>query len=200
MKKKILLSSMITIALCLCLIAGSTYALFTSKDQVSVAVTAGKVELEAYVDEGSMELYSIDQYMGDGVKVFQNGGTASVNAEGKLILERFTPGDKVTFDIVMENDSNIHIQYRVLGSTESKLAEVLNITSVEKDSNKTDVNQWSDWNTPLDNTQKFRRTTVTIELPTWVDNEYQTAEAEITIVVEAVQANGVDANGNLIAP
>ena len=198
MKKKLLLSSIITIALCLCLVAGSTYALFTSTDKVSVSVTAGKVVMDAYVDEASLKLYSVDKYMGDGVKNFENGGTASLNEDGELVLERFTPGDKVTFDIVMENDSNIQIQYRVYGSTSSKLAEVLNVVAVEKDSTKADVNSWSEWNTPADNTQRYRRTTVTVELPVWVGDEYQTAEAEITIVVEAVQANGVDTNGNLI--
>ena len=47
MKKKILLSSILTIALCLSIIAGSTYALFTSSADVNVAVTAGNVELTA---------------------------------------------------------------------------------------------------------------------------------------------------------
>ncbi|MBR1867757.1 MAG: SipW-dependent-type signal peptide-containing protein [Clostridia bacterium] len=46
-KKKILLSSVMVIALCLSLIAGSTFALFTSESKVNVAVTSGKVEVVA---------------------------------------------------------------------------------------------------------------------------------------------------------
>ena len=41
MKKNRILSSIITIALCLSLIAGSTFALFTSTDEVDIAITAG---------------------------------------------------------------------------------------------------------------------------------------------------------------
>jgi predicted ribosomally synthesized peptide with SipW-like signal peptide len=203
MKKKILLSSILTIALCLCLMAGSTFALFTSEDKVSVAVTAAKVELLAYVDDASMKLYSIDKYMGDGVKTFQNGGTASLNADGELVLERFTPGDKVTFDIVLENNSNIHIQYCVEGSMtgSNDLRKALLVTSAElSDPQKLDVNEWTQWDAPADNTQTHRRMTVTIELPVEAGNECQTDEVTITFTVKAVQSNGLDQSGNYIVP
>ena len=47
MKKKILLPSIATIIVCLCLIAGSTFALFTSTSNVNISVTAGDVEMVA---------------------------------------------------------------------------------------------------------------------------------------------------------
>ena len=50
MKKKVLLSSLATIALCLSLIAGATFALFTSKSTSSIEVTAGEVKIEAAID------------------------------------------------------------------------------------------------------------------------------------------------------
>lgn len=200
MKKKILLSSIVTIALCLCLMAGSTFALFTSEDKVSVAITAAKVELQAYVDP-DLELYSMGHLMSG--MTFENGGTASLNAEGELVLERFTPGDKVVFDVVMENNSNIHIQYRVDGAVEGSvdLRNALVITSVEEnDPQKLNVDKWSLWKAPADNTQKHRRMTVTVELPAEAGNECQTDEVTITFTVKAVQANGLDDNGNYIAP
>lgn len=40
MDKKTLLASLLTIAVCLTLIAGSTFALFTSEDAVNIAVTS----------------------------------------------------------------------------------------------------------------------------------------------------------------
>ena len=49
MKKKILLSSIVTIALCLCMIAGSTFALFTGTAETNIVVKSGKVELSASV-------------------------------------------------------------------------------------------------------------------------------------------------------
>ena len=50
MKKKIT-SAVLTIVLCLSLIAGSTYALFTSEDTVNIAVTSGKVNVVATITE-----------------------------------------------------------------------------------------------------------------------------------------------------
>ena len=45
--KKVLLTSIVTIALCLCLIAGSTFALFTDTKTTSIVVSSGKVEMVA---------------------------------------------------------------------------------------------------------------------------------------------------------
>ena len=47
MKNKIIVSSILTIALCLSMIAGYTFALFTSESQVNVAVTSGEVKVVA---------------------------------------------------------------------------------------------------------------------------------------------------------
>ena len=49
MKKKVLLSSVLVIAICLCLIAGSTFALFTDIADTSIAITSGNVKLTATV-------------------------------------------------------------------------------------------------------------------------------------------------------
>ena len=46
MKKRIILSSVITMLLCLCMIGGATYALFTSETSVNIAVTSGKVKVD----------------------------------------------------------------------------------------------------------------------------------------------------------
>ena len=47
MKKKALASSILVIAICLCLIAGSTFALFTDETKFNIAVTSGDVEIQA---------------------------------------------------------------------------------------------------------------------------------------------------------
>ena len=57
MKKKVLLSSIVTIALCLTLIAGTTFALFTDNIVMNIAVTSGKVDLTANLD--NLNLYSV---------------------------------------------------------------------------------------------------------------------------------------------
>ena len=46
-KTNVLLSAIATIVVCVCIIAGSTYAIFTSSDDVNVAATSGTVKVEA---------------------------------------------------------------------------------------------------------------------------------------------------------
>ena len=140
MKKKVLLSSILTIALCLCLIAGSTFALFTSTSTVDISVKAANVEMEASLD--NFKLYSVtptqggdivDEFGGTyryaemkpdantGKLLFANRGEVTFGkvfdqAQGKevptLVLDRITPGDKVAFDVTGVNKSDVSILYR----------------------------------------------------------------------------------------
>ena len=59
MKNGFLLSSFLMIALCLSAIVGSTFALFTSESTTNIAVTSGKVEVEATVQD--IVLYSMGE-------------------------------------------------------------------------------------------------------------------------------------------
>ena len=73
MNKKIT-SAVLTIVLCLSLIAGSTYALFTSEDSINIAVTSGEVKVVATILEDGMKTYSLEKEQAAGK--FANGGTA----------------------------------------------------------------------------------------------------------------------------
>lgn len=55
-KTKVVVSALLAIVLCVSLVAGATYALFTSESRVNIAVTSGKVDLVASVD--GVSLYS----------------------------------------------------------------------------------------------------------------------------------------------
>ena len=109
MKKKFLLSSICTILLCVCLISGATFALFTSETKTNITVQSGTVEVESTVS--NLKTFSMDVEQAAGV--FENGGTASL-VDGKLVLDKVAPGDKATFSLTIVNNSNIAIQYRVL--------------------------------------------------------------------------------------
>lgn len=61
MKKRILISSVLTIVLCFSLIVGSTFALFTSEVEYNIAVTSGKVELTANASLGKVYSAAIAQ-------------------------------------------------------------------------------------------------------------------------------------------
>lgn len=122
MKKanKTLLMSVLTIVMCVSLIAGATFALFSSDSKVNVALTSGNVDVVASVntetltgystrwDADAMDYISIDRPDG----VFYAGGTYSY-AEGSLALNGIAPGDAVEFDLTIENRSTLNIQYRV---------------------------------------------------------------------------------------
>lgn len=215
MKKKVLLSSIVTIAVCLCLIAGSTFALFTDKNEVSIVVSSANVDLEANV--GELTLYSakadangnlIDENGNKYVHeqqddlFFSNGGKASYDATTmELNIERITPGDKIEFPISATNNSDVAIQYRyVIECTDEATAQKLQLLTVGENSmfftvegspfvvkGKTFISNWE----TLQPGQNMPETKVTFELPVAAGNVYQNLEANFVITIEAVQANGV---------
>ena len=178
MKRKTLVSSILTIVLCLSLIAGTTYALFTSQDEVDIAVTSGKVDVTATVK--NLVTYSMNEATAVN-GTFANGGTAlfTSNDVKVLKLDKVTPGDKVTFTIELTNASTVDIQYRVIWNITGALSEALEI-------NATDL-AWTKWAT---SEETIKTIDVTVELPA----EFETqglADATITFNVEAVQANAI---------
>ena len=57
-KAGVIVSAIASTAVCASLIAGSTFALFTSNDKVDITVSSGKVSISAVVDETSLKTYS----------------------------------------------------------------------------------------------------------------------------------------------
>lgn len=205
MKKKIIVTSVATIIVCLALVMGATYALFTDNAEVNIAATSGKVDIEAYVDQTSLEKYSleVDRTAED---TFTNGGTADFNADGELVLDKVTPGDGVYFDIKIDNDSNVAIQYNVkmivvyddtltqeqvaaneafanalvakakIGTTEYV------INGTEKETGYVLVEQGE----AIDSIK------VNVELPKDTGNAAQGATVTVKFVIEAIQGNGIE--------
>ena len=130
MKRRVLLASLLTIALCCCLVCGATYALFTSESKVDIVVSSGKVQLKANVE--NIQTWSLeDDYTlaGRTDKTFTQGGYVDYT-DGSLTLSKLIPGDKVSFVIAGENLSNVKVQYRVIISCDQayKLMEGIEIT------------------------------------------------------------------------
>ena len=61
-RRNVLLSSIITIILCLSVIAGSTFALFTDEDSFNIAVNSGEVDVAASIVD--LERYSAAKVAG----------------------------------------------------------------------------------------------------------------------------------------
>ena len=112
MKKKIITTSILSIVMCLSLICGATFALFTDTDTVNVAVTSGKVNVNAIVDQDNVQVISNGETTWRTEKSFANGGNVDFSDGNTISLNLVTPGDAVLFAIKIENLSNIAIRYR----------------------------------------------------------------------------------------
>ncbi len=194
MKKKALVASILTIALCLSLIAGSTFALFTSESTVNVAVTSGKVNVVATVD-GDISYTSTL-----GEKLDQSSATLSGNT---VTIVGMVPGDVVSFNLKITNNSNVKVNYRTkftqTNADENKLLDALEIT-VENAATTGDdaaVAALAEVEgtavTPagtLDPNSDPITLKVTIKMPATVsDPKYQGASCNLAYTVEAVQGN-----------
>jgi predicted ribosomally synthesized peptide with SipW-like signal peptide len=195
-KTKVLLSSLAVIALSGSVAAGATYALFTSEDTVNIAVTSGKVKIHANVDESSMEMWSRDVTNLQGVWV--NGGKADLQAKD-VTLELMTPGDGISFNIDVTNDSNVAIQYRTVVACKSGAAlyEGLKVSLDYLNDQQADMQEFDGvtaygaWTLLEGGVNTVETVKVTIEFPYLEtdQNKYQDLATEIYFRVEAVQGN-----------
>ena len=200
MKKKVLLSSIATIALCLCLIAGSTFALFTSESVTNITITSGNVDVVSSVVD--FKLFSVKATEGGSIidenggnyeyeertDTFANGGTAVWDAS-VITLENITPGDMISFGINTVNSSDVAIQCRYIieciSGEELMDGLIVYINGEAYPVLKSYTSAWValDPNTTIDDVQ------IAIELPVTAGNEYQEKSVAINVVVEAVQGN-----------
>ncbi len=216
MKKKVLISSILTIALCLCLIAGSTWALFTDNATAGVAVTAGNLDVIATVDDAIVTRSLGDAADRNREGAFANGGSADLGEDGKLVITAMTPGDVVSFTIAVANGSNIALRYKVTATSTIgedatvDLSDALTVTAlvngqsyVMSGTNKSFETDWIPVGVEDGAGVDITDITVTVEFPNGTpehDNAFRGAGASIVFAVEAVQDNGVDGNGDLILP
>lgn len=203
MKKHALLSSILVIALCLTLIVGSTFALFTASDDVTVAVDAGRVEIFAGLSD--LVLYSVEPdadgeefdehgkpytYMPQTNGEFLNKGTATLDeANGIINLVNITPGDKVTFKLNSVNDSDVDVQYRYKIECVEGYKLMGGMTVTVNDIKYPSMAAYtSGWNT-LDVNEEMTAVELALELPVSAGNEFKEQSAKVKLSVEVVQAN-----------
>ncbi len=187
-KKNIIISSFVTIALCLNLLIGSTFALFTSESKVNIAVTSGKVSVVANVDETSVQtkkLYDTDYTQGTN-NTYE--GVVTFNQDG-LTLEKFVPGDGIKFNIIVKNESNVTVKYRTIISCENDnglfAGLLVNIADKQSYNGKEHASKWELMSVGAQDII----VPVTIELPESAGNTYQEKTCTISYKVEAVQGN-----------
>lgn len=209
MKKKVLAISIITIMLCVAVIAGATFALFTDNGGVDIAVTSGKVSVSAAVDTNSMTLYSPASVNEKGEVVnadnaasqtaFANGGTAKVDEYGALYLSGLTPGDKAEFQIKITNNSDVNYKQRVsfaLSSGDEVLYAQLLVGIKTQEDGEYDyyTGGYTAWESKSANTEE-ETLYVTVELPAYTGNSAKGKQCALSFAVEAVQGNASVSNG-----
>ena len=201
MNKKIIISSILTIAICLGVITGATFALFTSTSTTNIAVTAGNIDVTAKIDTESLaaeNIGSVDPTYDDNndVWTFANGGTAKVT-EDKVTLTNITPGDAITFKIKVNNDSTVGIKYLVACEIDDS-SKFYGELEVYVDGTKvTDsyTSAWTKWDSNTD-----VEVAVKVILPKEVTGTGEQfdggIENDIVFKVYAIQGNASDAEAN----
>lgn len=224
-KGSIILASLASIAVAGSLLAGATYALFTSESKTNIAVTSGKVDVLASISDFKAHtptLISLDGTIADDTELatkvndneytFGNGGTAKLDdADGTVTLDKMTPGDEVTFTIDVANNSNVNIMYRygftMIASENGdevearKLCSALNFTLGDIKTSRY-VGYKCKW-TSLEAENPISSFDVTVKFPTIVydsegndiTNDYQDLSGTIVFLVEAIQGNAYTFKG-----
>lgn len=118
-KKRIIFTSVLTIMVCLAIVSGSTYALFTDNDtSVNVAITAGDFSVKATPVDGDDNDTDVDFTIGSDLED-SNGnklspiGTAEFK-DNKIQLSNMVPGDHVTFKVDVTNEGTVAAACRVV--------------------------------------------------------------------------------------
>ena len=198
MKTKVLLVSCLTILLCICVIAGSTYAIFEETASVNIAVTAGDLDITASIEDGKLFTDSVgdaNEFTRDGT--FANGGLAQVDPQDpkKIVASGMTPGDRIMFNVEVTNESNVAVQYRVVwksnaSTTTVDLADALDVVvTVNNTEQLTMTDRTSDYYR-VDARGEITTFTVVVTFTEAADNDvFQGANADLTFTVEAVQGN-----------
>ena len=108
MKKKSLILTVVTIALCVSLIAGATFALFTSESKVNVAIGSANVKVVATVEDVVLDTVLSENLPETGYEYIHDDTTNT------LTLDKIVPGDFITFNIRLTNESNVTVHYRTV--------------------------------------------------------------------------------------
>ena len=176
--KRTIVSSILVIALCFSVIAGATFALFTSESKVNVAVTSGNVEIVATVENLTL-----------GSTVGNNLVETTVSAaDNTVTLSKIVPGDYVTFALRITNNSDVSVKCRtvVAKTADDGLWEGLAVTIDGVAYNGEE--KISAWQTIAPGSADVI-VPVRVMLPETAGNEYMAKTCTFAYSVEAIQAN-----------
>lgn len=194
MKRNVIVSAFLAIALCLSVVAGATFALFTSSAKVNLSITSATVKLSDVTVE-NRQMYSLVDVNPDTLEgteidrteegTFFLGGTVDYS-DGTFTINKMAPGDRITFDIKVANESNIPVKYRaVISDPEgSNLTDVLVITvnnEMYLGKSETDYADLAVGEAAV--------IPVKVELPVSASDDWAGKTVTLTVTVEAIQGS-----------
>ena len=184
-KAKVLLTSIMTIALCLCLMVGSTFAMFTAESSVNVMVSSAKVSVIAKADSVSVDKSGTSFPMAQ----------ATFDENQVLNIVNMVPGDIVKFNITVTNESTIAVKYNAVLKATGDNAELFSYLTF-KIGGETYKGETLDkgWQLLDPDTKDLGTIPVEIYLPETVGNLAQGLTCSIAYTVQAIQSNVEDAD------
>lgn len=201
-KSKVLLTSAASIAMCASMIAGGTYALFSSESEVNITVASAKVDVKATVSD------DVTYYVNDVETEKWEYGSVAITDGNTVTFSLMTPGDRADFKINVKNNSDIPVKYRTVvafvddaeNADDQTFFEGLNvaINGTRIFYNPVNYEQVSAWQ-ELAVGANPEEVTVSIALPCRgdaIDNLYNGKTTKIVYRVEAVQGNAETENAD----
>lgn len=191
---KAVIASAVVIALCLCVVGGTTYSWFSDTEQADIDITAGTIELD--LSEGSVYVQSYGgqpKELTSGTAVTTDLGGSVTYTTGStdssfmmsVVFTNAAPGDSVTFTVDGNLTNTINVYY----------SEVATVTmpqgsDLESPFTITGLSDASVLYPASANGSTISRTTpVSIVFDQNAGNEYKGLVMAVDIVFEAVQAN-----------
>lgn len=183
-KRSVIITAILAIIMCASLVAGATFALFSSSSSVNIAVTSGNVEVTASVVD-IQKSYVDDKGKTVNGKLFSGDATFDEGAH-TVTLSNVLPKDTVKFKVKVVNGSNVAIKYRMVMSLveDNGLFSSLDITlDGEKFYGYTSGTKYA----LLEAEQQIDDISVVISLPEGAT--CNNTACKLTYKVEAVQGN-----------
>lgn len=190
-KASVIAIAVLTCIVCLSMIAGATFALFTDNDKVNVSVTTANLSVKAEIADVAKDTNGTSE---NKQLVYDYN-----QADKLLTIENMLPGDVVTFKVTITSGASVDVKYRVkFGCTtkDSSLFEqmLLGVKDTAEGNYQYYVSSTSAWGQIDYNATDASKMVVTkyvaIELPAYVSAKALEAQTcNIEFAVEAVQAN-----------
>ena len=190
MKKRILLTSILSIIMCVSLIVGATFALFESESKVNIAVTSGTVDVQATISNTEYKTLTQDWTAFEDETVNLDMGGAITVSNGTIAFDRIIPGDGVKFLVNVINNSDVTVKCRTIITNAQNTSDVLFSALKIKVNNVVYYGKTATKWTTLAKDNNGESLVVEIELPEEVTgSEFMGESCYFNVLVEAIQGN-----------